>query len=231
MATEDFSDSDVWVPTDPGSDYTITAARVEAATMTRARDASVVRDMGVDAIGDFSGVTFTVNPTAQSGADFKQYPFLCVSNLATPTQGDMNVANSGLAFNFFDDTAAPRYFIRVKDYDDNEADQYNIALDALNVPYYIKLSRAGDIFTAVIYSDPTRLLEVDTVLLNGTAATTLFRYVGVVCGDEEGASTINLSFYTEDLDLNLGGESFTAKFRKTFSGIGTGVGKRQVIGV
>ena len=205
---------------DPDGDIAVANKSCTVTTMTRDADAALYKDYGAS---HFVRFTHLLNARwdAEVQTDFKQYIFYGISNTTVGNYADLDAANVGYGLIWYDDTSPPEYFLRLRNFVDNNTDNFTIPSDTLGVLYYLEFARSSTTVSLNIYADAAHTNLLDT--LSVTYASTAYQYIAVCAGDDTVTATSNnISYYVENLDLK---EVVAALDSYSGRGVGRGIGR------
>lgn len=189
MAYEDFIA--FWEESDVAGLITVEKHKLTGTAMDKTAVSYVRRDFGAAHFSDFEHLLKTVTTSLDIGASGGFWAL--TTNVATTNYQEMTDNDDAIGLYHFQSDGA--YLIRIKDFFDDELDDYN---SGGLITAYLTIKRRGTAFSCKIYSDATRTTLVDTIAV--TDQGTKFRYMFAMFG-RGGAGAAALTETCENLDL------------------------------
>lgn len=200
-AVENFS---TYTEVDSAGDITVTSSKCDVSSMRRDANSSVYKDFSAGYFGQFthyvtSYLNEIVSPINQNTG---VVGFYHISNTSAATYQDIDDANVGLIGYWRYVDVPETFIIAFRQSSDSSLDEYNAAEATV---YYLTIQRTADANTLKIYSDSGRTNLLDTLTVSYSSTT--YRYIGPIASrDATPTATPYLSFYSENLDLNISSE-------------------------
>jgi len=192
---EDFT---TYTEVDEDGDITVTATKCDVDTMRRDALSYVRKDKGAGHFTDFEHLVTCRCTAGDNGANCGIWALSNGSN----TVAQMITNTEGLSCVFYHGAAAALALILV-DRNSGNSDT-SIALVEGTI-YYLTIERNDTTLTCKIYDDSDRTNLIDT--LSVVCTTLAYRYAfGIISREDSGTPTPTLTFYSEDLYLQEGGE-------------------------
>ena len=193
MATENLT---TYTETDPGSDFTVSAARVTVSHLDRDREARVHKDFGA-AYFNAIDLDFDIEEAEASTADGT-----IGCGLSNTLEDMTSCASTDVFFAAIESSSDgyPVYYLQRNNFgtldDDGTQDDYTVK--------YVTLTRAAanDRMDADVYSDAARTNLLFNMFITGVGVATRWRYLFAANAYNNSTSSKTWNGYIEDFDLN-----------------------------